>query len=305
MADQHEPEVEEIVWSPRLGARLEAARQQAGLRRVDLAGRVGVSEETIRLWERGAVQPSPERLSRLIAVLAVEAAHWKQAPVVEAALDEIPELARRLRDERAARGVTQAVMAHQMGVSQATYAGWETGRSTPAPPHHRAVAEALGLDDATLAEVLRTRVGVDVTGWPAFGQLVGRRRQILGLTRAAVADRLGVTPRTVMSWELGYRRPHRSQLTALAQVLDVAPSTLVAALPARSAPSRLGELILGRQRALGLQSADLARMLGTTEPTVSRWINGHNRPTGRNLTRLAAILGLPEQTLTEAIGGAA
>ena len=55
---------DEIVWSPRLGARLEASRVQAGKRRLELAAQLGVSEETIRLWEKGAVQPSAERLAR-------------------------------------------------------------------------------------------------------------------------------------------------------------------------------------------------------------------------------------------------
>ena len=67
---------DEIVWSPRLGARLEASRVQAGKRRLELAAQLGVSEETIRLWEKGAVQPSAERLARLIAVLALETSEW-------------------------------------------------------------------------------------------------------------------------------------------------------------------------------------------------------------------------------------
>ena len=68
--------VEEIVWSPRLGAHLEASRVHAGRRRLDLAAQLGVSEETIRLWEKGAVQPSAERLARLIALLALETSEW-------------------------------------------------------------------------------------------------------------------------------------------------------------------------------------------------------------------------------------
>ena len=67
---------DDIVWSPRLGARLEASRVQAGKRRLDLAAQLGVSEETIRLWEKGAVQPSADRLARLIAVLSLETSEW-------------------------------------------------------------------------------------------------------------------------------------------------------------------------------------------------------------------------------------
>ena len=67
---------DEIVWSPRLGARLEASRVQAGKRRLELAAQLGVSEETIRLWEKGSVQPSVERLARLIALMSLEAKDW-------------------------------------------------------------------------------------------------------------------------------------------------------------------------------------------------------------------------------------
>ena len=69
-------EAEEIVWSARAGAHLEAARKQAGLRRIDLAYQMGVTEETIRLWEKGSVQPSVERLARLIALMALETTEW-------------------------------------------------------------------------------------------------------------------------------------------------------------------------------------------------------------------------------------
>src|SRR5690554_4748361 len=130
-------------WSTRHGAHLEASRVQAGLRRIDLANRLAVSEETIRLWERGAVQPSEEHLVRLIPMLSIEAASWSNSPRHRD--DEMPALARTLRDERARRGLTQAAMAALLAAPQATYAGWETGRSTPSAQYTGAIAELLGL----------------------------------------------------------------------------------------------------------------------------------------------------------------
>lgn len=291
---------DEIVWSARLGAHLEASRTRAGMRRVDLADRLGVSEETIRLWEKGAVQPTADNLARLIPVLAIEASHWQlPADVVAPAEDEFPALARRLREERHALGLTQAAVAVRLGVAQATYAGWETGRSTPGPQHTAVVANLLAMTADEVESLGDAPFVVEHAEWPAFGQLVGARRQALRLTRADLADALGVSPRAVMSWELGYRRPQPAQIAAVAQVLGVSAATLVENLPQRSAPSRLGTLILSRQRELGLQSTDVARLVGTTEPTVSRWINGHSRPAAKNLERLAEALMLPHTRLAD------
>ena len=289
---------DDIVWSPRLGARLEASRIQAGKRRLDLAMQLGVSEETIRLWEKGSVQPSADRLARLIAVLSLETAEWS-APADPAS--DLPPLAQRLRNERQARGLTQASVVKILGVPQATYAGWETGRSTPGPQLFGNLADFLGIAERDVATLCATPFVVDTSGWPPFGQFVGARRQELRLTRAGLAEALGVSQGTIVAWELGYRAP--AHLTALARVLSVDPASLAAALPRRSTSTTLGELIRSRQRELGLRSADLARLTGTTEATISRWVNGRSRPVPMNLERLAEVLRTPHASVVAAAGG--
>jgi transcriptional regulator with XRE-family HTH domain len=292
----------EIVWSARLGAHLESSRMHAGLRRVDLASQLGVSEETIRLWEKGSVQPSAERLARLIALMSLETAQW---PTKAEPRTELPPLARRLRDERHARGLTQAAVVLLLDVPQATYAGWETGRSTPGVLFFPSLAEFLGIAEVDVATLCASPFVVDHAGWPPFGQFVGARRQELRLSRQALADAVGVSQSTVVSWELGYRAPASKQLTKMAEVLAVDPASLVAALPRRRATTTLGELIQSRQRELGLQSTDLARLTGTTEATISRWVHGRSRPVQKNLERLADVLRLPLNDVIEAAGRAA
>ena len=193
---------DELVWTPRLGARLEASRTQAGRRRLDLAAQLGVSEETIRLWEKGAVQPSADRLARLIAVLSLETSEWSTPadPTTD-----LPPLAQRLRNERQGRGLTQAAVVKLLGVPQATYAGWETGRSTPGSQLFGNLADFLGIAERDVATLCATPFIVDSTGWPPFGQFVGARRQELRLSRAALAKALEVSQGTIVAWELGYR----------------------------------------------------------------------------------------------------
>ncbi len=294
--------IEQVAWSPRLGAHLEASRQRAGMRRVDLAGQLSVSEETIRLWEKGSVQPSVDRLARLIALLALETSEW---PAPTGPGPDLPPLARRLRTERDGRGMTQAAVVKILGVPQATYAGWETGRSTPGVPLFAGLASFLGVAESDVATLCASPFIVDYAGWPPFGQFIGARRQELRLGRAELAQALDVSQSTVVSWELGYRVPGSTHLTRLAQVLSVDTASLAAALPRRLATTTLGELILVRLRELGLRSTDLARFTGTTEATVSRWVHGRSRPAPKNLTLLAEALRMPYAHVLEAAGHAA
>jgi transcriptional regulator with XRE-family HTH domain len=292
---------DEIAWSPRLGAHLEASRKRANLRRLDLATTLQVSEETIRLWERGTVQPSTERLARLIALLALETSDW---PADTSTAPELPPLARRLRAEREGRGITQAAVVKILDVPQATYAGWETGRTTPGGSYFARIAGFLGVPESDVSTLCASPFIVDYAAWPPLGQFMGARRQELRLTRSALAAALDVSQGTVVAWELGYRVPGTAQLTRLAHVLEVEPASLVAALPRRATLTSLGDLIQARQRELGMRSVDLARAIGTTEATVSRWVHGRSQPVPKNLERLANALRLPYAHLVEAAGAA-
>ena len=296
------PVAEEITWSARLGAHLEASRKRAGLRRTHLADQIGVSEETIRLWEKGAVQPSADRLARVIALLALETSEW---PEPAAPNPELAPLARRLRAEREGRGLTQAGAVTVLGVPQATYAGWETGRTTPSTQLWPRLADFLGVPESDIATLCASPFVVDYASWPPFGQFLGARRQQLRLTRTALADALDVAQSTVVSWELGYRVPAPDQLARLADALSVGTASLAAALPRRHSASSLGDLIRARQRELGLRSADVADLVGTTEATMSRWVNGHSRPGPGNLKRLAEALRMPHDDIIAAVGGPA
>lgn len=292
---------DEVVWSERLGAHLEASRKHANRRRLDLANQLGVSEETIRLWEKGRVQPSAQHLARLIAMLAIETADW---PLREGSAPELPPLAQQLWDEREGRGVTQAEAASVLGVPQTTYAGWETGRSTPGSQSFGVLAEFLGCDDDHVATLCAVPFVVDTSGWPELGRLVGSRREALRLTRSQLAQAVGVSHHSVVAWELGSRTPGAKVLPRLAEALSVDTASLAAAVPRRAVTSALGNLIRVRQRELGLRSADVAALTGATEATVSRWVHGQSRPAPKNLRRLASVLHVPYSSIAEAAGGA-
>jgi HTH-type transcriptional regulator/antitoxin HipB len=58
-----------------------------------------------------------------------------------------------------------------------------------------------------------------------------RYRKAVGLTQAALADRLGTSIRNVQNWEIGHRRPELDMLIALAKVFGVGVDALLAEEP--------------------------------------------------------------------------
>ncbi len=302
---EHDRDVVPRAWGPRLGQRLEAARKRAGMNRAQLAARLAVTEESIRRWERGGARPSPESLVRLLAVLALDGAAFpprgdEDAPAGGAA-DDRPEIARRLRDERSARGISQAEAGKQLGVAQATYAGWEIGRAVPDSRFLRVIADFLDLTVAETSQLVSVPVRVDVTHLSAFGRLLGQRREELQLTREDLAERVGVMPRTVRAWELGEKTPRDHDLVGLAGALDVAVDALAAALPRRDpALTPLGRLIRTQQRRLGLSREDLAGRAGLDVTTISRWVHGRHEPEPAKLEQLAGALEVDVDTVLDA-----
>ncbi len=302
---EHDRDVVPRAWGPRLGQRLEAARKRAGMNRAQLAARLAVTEESIRRWERGGARPSPESLVRLLAVLALDGAEFttlgdEDAPAAGAA-DDRPEIARRLRDERSARGISQAEAGKQLGVAQATYAGWEIGRAVPDSRFLRVIADFLDLTVAETSQLVSVPVRVDVTHLSAFGRLLGQRRDELQLTREDLAERVGVMPRTVRAWELGEKTPRDHDLVGLAGALDVAVDALAAALPRRDpALTPLGRLIRTQQRRLGLSREDLAGRAGLDVTTISRWVHGRHEPEPAKLEQLAGALEVDVDTVLDA-----
>ena len=285
-------------WGRRMGEHLEAARNRAQMSRAELAQRVGVSEESIRRWERGGARPTPERLAHVIAVMAIDAG---RLAALSKSGDERPKLARLLLDERSGRRITQAQAARLVGVAQPTYAGWEIGRATPGSVHVPSLGAFLGIPEAQMLELVSLPFRVDSAAWPPLGRVIGAHRQTLRMTRAELARRLNVTVAAVEAWELGYRIPRPSSLRSLAIALKASPEELELALPRPTRPvSPLGLLIHRRQRNLGLRVEDIAERSGLDPGTVSRWISGRHRPSQANLTELARVLDLPTSTVQEA-----
>lgn len=212
-------------------------------------------------------------------------------------------MARRLRDERSRRGLTQAAAGVTIGVAQSTYAGWEAGRATPSSDHLAAVAAFLDIPVEQVRLESSDPLVVDVGGWGPLGQLIGRRREELQLTREALAHLIGVSVPTLGAWELGYRIPRAHQLKKLGDAIHTSVEELEAALPAGNQPSsgRLAGLIHRRRLALGLRLRDVAARADLNTSTLNRWTRGESTPEPASLERLAIALELPATVVLQEV----
>ena len=80
----------------------------------------------------------------------------------------------------------------------------------------------------------------------SFGKRIEQLRKTRGLTLADVAEELGVSKPTVWAWEKGKARPIEDRIPALAEILQVAPSDLLA----RSMAPNLAEAVLAARKSI-------------------------------------------------------
>lgn len=100
--------------------RLTTARQQAGLKQVELAHLVGVAAWTVHAWEHRGQAPTARHLAMLAAALSVQA-EWLAPLPPDATM-------RHLRDRV---GLTQRQVAEHLGRGRASIAEIEAGRWWP------------------------------------------------------------------------------------------------------------------------------------------------------------------------------
>ena len=118
-------------WRPE---RLAEARTAAGLTQGKLADLVGVSEHTIRGWERGRSAPTAHHLARLVDALGVSPAHLAPLP-------NNPQL-RHLRQQA---GLTQADIAEILGTPAGSVGQIEAGRWWPSAAERWASAYGVSM----------------------------------------------------------------------------------------------------------------------------------------------------------------
>ena len=110
-----------------------------------------------------------------------------------------------MRAWRLARGLEQRDAAARLGVRPATYGRWERDQKRPAIKFMPGALMLLGPGSSATQKSLPERLL--------------SARQLLGLSQAALAERLGVDRGTVGDWERGVRLPSEERLAAVEALL--------------------------------------------------------------------------------------
>jgi transcriptional regulator with XRE-family HTH domain len=231
-----------------------------------------------------------------------------------------------LRVRRRRLGLSVDQVAERLQVHPSTVLRYERLDRAPAPATVQALASTLDLprrDVARFFDPARGGEGAAPAGVRGIGLRALRRR--CGISARAVAAWTDVNVSTVYNWENGQARIPQQLVARLAELLELGPAELTAALRAAvvtpPAPTRrrpVHPLVRLRRRA-GLSQAAAAEQIGYSRDSLGRWERGVEPPLhalrllatlyGVHLSRLAAALGIkPPQQLdrrTWASGGLA
>jgi transcriptional regulator with XRE-family HTH domain len=121
---------------------------------------------------------------------------------------ELRTLGDHLRKRRLDLALTQKDMAVRLGANEASVWNWEKNRSSPALRFVPRIVEFLGYTP-------------DDTKPESLGQRIVAFRRLRGLTQKGLAQRLGVNPSTIASWERGEHRPSRRLANMLSKAVDL------------------------------------------------------------------------------------
>ncbi|MGQ5696352.1 helix-turn-helix domain-containing protein [Rhodococcus erythropolis] len=145
----------------------------------------------------------------------------EQAGDLTPGVDEVPRSgvrgfrADRLRELRVKAGLTPDDLSVRLGSSRQSVSHWETGRSTPAPPVLRQIAQELDVSISVLVPIPDNRLRM------------GDLRVRAGLTQIQAAERLGISPTSLAEIEKGMKPVNDQRVSAIAELYNVETAQVV------------------------------------------------------------------------------
>lgn len=136
------------------GQNLKKYRKARGLKQSELAQMLGVSMYTVSVWERGKQMPevkSIEALSQIFSVpprsLYTEDGEGDSEDGEDERKKPAELFAKRIRELRKQKGMTQGTLAEALGISKFTVCGWERGLRCPECSTVAALADFFGVPE--------------------------------------------------------------------------------------------------------------------------------------------------------------
>lgn len=122
-------------------------------------------------------------------------------------------IGRTIKEGREKLGISQSDLAHKLGVSQPMISNWENGNTKPNDDTLRKLSAILGSD--------QLGTGFELSVW------LRSRREELGLSRAELGKKAGISPLTVYFIENGQTEsPQENTISRLEKVLGKLPADL-------------------------------------------------------------------------------
>ena len=277
------------------------ARLHAGLTMTQLAMRLGVASSTISRWENGIRAPAPEYWPRMATALRLDPSRLDDllagSPPRRSDGVRLPGLGQLRRD----RQMTQRAFREVVGIGATAVINWEHGRVRVPADRLDHVANALGVDRATLL-----RVGAHAPRRRTRERSLADMRRAVGLTQREMALHLGVSPRTVAHWEAGSRPVSLAAARPMARLLRRPLPRILAAAGLQLAPvpsphtwrpADLRQLVTVLRRSSGWSAAAMGRRIGVSAWTVRSWEAGIALPSLSACQRLELVHGLPRNSL--------
>jgi len=265
---------------------VKSIREERGASQGELAELLDVSPKTVESWEGGRSRPGAENRAKISKLREETAEAPEEVPEPEEqkqtfSPEEITELRQQL-------GMSQAVLARELGVAPNTVWKWENGRSSPNDSSVKALA---GLQSKAREEVsgapeegepeVEEKAEIEEEPereLPLTGKVIRALRKEAGLSQKGLGDELDVSPKTISSWETGKTSPDETNLANLRRFRDEMKDDL--------SP---GYRIKAVRYGVGLSQKELAEKLDVSPTTVSKWETGGTTPGEEVLEKLSKI----------------
>lgn len=205
------------------------------------------------------------------------------------------ELGKFIRARRLELNLRQIPLAELAGLAQSFLSGLEIGtRKYLNGKQLISLAKALQVQVEELRKLTPVKPGSEPI--TELGKLIRSRREELGLSILAFANKLGITPQQAKKLEMKNPTLRYALVKPLASALKLDVSILVkfVGTTRKESKSKLGQLIRTRRKELGISTASLAEKLGVSPQFVNQIEFGQCRLSENDemIVRLAQILEL-------------
>ena len=151
-----------------LGEKLKRARKELGLTQVELSRLLGLTQNSISLYEKGLTQPTSENLMKLAKILHVSSDYLLGTDEPSDALPSSTTLnwdtiASKLQQLREVRGHTIEQAAASINISPATWLGWESGQVSIPLDALTVISKAYGVPLKYLMNGIKKKAGTEST----------------------------------------------------------------------------------------------------------------------------------------------